>query len=136
VKIGIAATHEIDALWESVGPMFARATERFGDDLSPGELWQMCRSGNAFLLLVFNDDGVILACCFRFDRWSKGTVLRVLSLAGDEMALWQEQAVDFLMKTAKANGATRIIAEGRKGWERVYKNTRVLRCTYELEIPE
>lgn len=134
MKIGIAAPHEIDGLWVTVGPMFTRATERFGDDLTPGELWQMCRSGGAFLLLIFNDDGIILACCFRFDMWSKGSVLRILSLAGDEMALWHDEAIGFLTKTAKDNGASRIIAEGRKGWERVYKKTRVLRCTYEMEI--
>ena len=134
MKIGIASAIEVDAIWPTIGPQFASAVENYGDDISSGDLWRMCRSGNAFLLLVFNDDGVSLACVFRFDTWVKGAVLRILAVAGHEMNTWHDGVSDFLERIAKENGATRIVAEGRKGWERAYPRLRLLRCVYEMEI--
>lgn len=134
MKIEIAGVHDVDGVWPLVGPKFCVASEKCGDDLSAGELWQLCRSGNAFLIVAYVEDKILMAAVVRFERWSNGSVLRVLSLIGDQIGEWAEEVKDFLNGMGKANGVGRIVAEGRDGWTRIFNEPRKLRSTYEMRI--
>ena len=136
MKIGIANSPEVDALWPTLGPKFITATKRFGDDLSSGELWQMCRSGNAFLVCALDDYGVKMGCVVRFERWTDGPILRVLSLVGEDLASWAHEVKDYLVGMAKTGGASRIVAEGRGGWAKIFDEPKVLRQTYVMRVEE
>jgi hypothetical protein len=50
MKICIAALPEVDLIWPLISHKLEEAVDRCGDDLSVGEMWQMCRSGNAYLV--------------------------------------------------------------------------------------
>lgn len=134
MKIGIANAAEVDALWPTLGPKFVKATERFGDDLSSGELWQMCRSGNAFLVAAFDDRGVKMGCAVRFERWTNGTILRVLSLVGEDIHSWAEPVKSYLNQMAITGGADRIVAEGRDGWAKIFDEPKAIRQTYVMRV--
>lgn len=134
MRIAIANSAEVDALWPTLGPKFVKATERFGDDLSSGELWQMCRSGNAFLVVVFNDLGVKMGCVVRFERWTNGAILRVLSLVGEDLKDWAEQVKGYLNQMAINGGAERIVAEGREGWAKIFDEPKAIRQTYVMRV--
>ena len=134
MKIEIAGIQDVDRVWPLVGPKFCVASEKCGDDLTAGELWQMCRSGNAFLIIAYEETKILMAAVVRFERWNSGSVLRVLSLIGDQIGEWAEEVKDFLNGMGKANGAGRIVAEGRDGWTRIFNEPRKLRSTYEMRI--
>lgn len=134
MKIGIASAAEVDALWPTLGPKFVKATERFGDDLSSGELWQMCRSGNAFLVAAFDERGVKMGCAVRFERWTNGTILRVLSLVGEDMRSWADPVKNYLNQMAVTGGADRIVAEGRDGWASIFDEPKAIRQTYVMRV--
>lgn len=134
MNIHIANVADVDALWQTVGPRFNVAIEKCGDDLSTGELWQMCRSGHAFLVIAQDDTGMLMAGIVRFERWSNGSVLRVLGLVGEQLEKWGAPVKSFLAEMARANGATRIIAEGREGWAKIFDEPRKLRSTYVMEL--
>lgn len=134
MKIEIANITQVDAIWPLVGPKFVVASEKCGDDLSAGELWQSCRSGNAFLVVAYNDSTVLMAAVVRFERWNNGPVLRVVSLVGEQIQEWSQQAKDFLSNMAKSNGANRLVAEGRDGWAAIFDEPRKLRSTYEMRV--
>lgn len=134
MKIKIASAVEVDAIWPTLGPKFVKATERFGDDLSSGELWQMCRSGNAFLVVVYNEQGVKMACVVRFERWTNGSILRVLSLVGEDIKEWAEQVKGYLNQMAITGGADRIVAEGRDGWAKIFDEPKAIRQTYVMRV--
>lgn len=134
MKIGIASAAEVDALWPTLGPKFVTATERFGDDLSSGELWQMCRSGDAFLVAAFDDRGVKMGCAVRFERWTNGTILRVLSLVGEDIHSWAEPVKRYLNQMAITGGADRIVAEGREGWAKIFDEPKAIRQTYVMRV--
>lgn len=134
MKIEIANVAQVDGIWPLVGPKFCVASEKCGDDMTAGELWQMCRSGNAFLVVAYEEEKIFMAAVVRFERWSNGSVLRVLSLVGDEIGEWAEEVKEFLKGMGKANGAGRIVAEGRDGWMRIFDEPRKLRSTYEMRI--
>lgn len=134
MKIEIAGVHDVDGVWPLVGPKFCVASAKCGDDLTAGELWQLCRSGNAFLIVAYEEKTILMAAVVRFERWNNGSVLRVLSLVGDQIGEWAEEVKDFLNGMGKANGAGRIVAEGREGWMRIFNEPRKLRSTYEMRI--
>ncbi len=134
MTIYVANAIDIDGHWRSVGPMFNRAIEKCGDDLSTGELWQMCRSGNAFLVIARDDAGILMAAIVRFERWSNGAVLRVLSLVGALVDQWAQDVKSFLSDMAKSNGAQRIVAEGREGWAKIFDEPKKIRSTYVMEL--
>jgi hypothetical protein len=134
MNIEIVNIVHVDAYWPSASQKFARAAEKCGDDLSLGELWQMCRSGNAFLVVATDESGLLMACVVRFERWTNGMVLRVLTLAGVRIAEWAEPVRDFLASMAKDNEADRVVAEGRDGWAAIFNEPRKLRSTYEMRV--
>ncbi len=134
MKIEIAGVHDVDGIWPLIAPKLCRAAEKCGDDLTAGELWQMCRSGNAFLIIAHEEKEILMAAIVRFERWNNGSVLRVLTLVGDRIGEWAEEVKEFLNGMGKANGAGRIVAEGRDGWTRIFSEPRKLRSTYEMRI--
>lgn len=134
MNIHIVNIADIDAIWQTVGPRFNAAIEKCGDDISTGELWQMCRSGNAFLVIAIGETGILMAAIVRFERWSNGAVLRVLSLVGEKIDLWAWDVKTYLSDLAKSNGATRVVAEGREGWARIFDEPKRIRSTYVMEL--
>jgi len=119
MKIGIANAAEVDAVWPSIAKEMQRGCDKTGGGMSAGDLWQMCRSGNAFLVLIFTDEGIVCASVWRFENWPSGTVFRCLGLMGRSMKVWVKGLYDFAMKQAEIGGTDRLIAEGRPGWVRV-----------------
>jgi hypothetical protein len=94
----------------------------------------MCRSGHAFLVVARDDNGLLMAAIVRFERWSNGSVLRVLALVGEQIGEWASSVKAFLSEMAKANGAARIVAEGREGWARIFDEPKKIRSTYVMEL--
>lgn len=134
MNIEIVNSVYVDTLWPTMAPLFKPAVEDHGDDLSLGELWQMVRSGHAFLIIVRDDEKIRAGVIVRFDKWNKGSILRVIAVGGAGLAEWRDGILDFVTKLATDNGATRVVTEGREGWARVFPSLKLLRCTYVLEI--
>jgi hypothetical protein len=135
VRIGIANAAEVDALWPMIAGQIQKACSNTGGDISSGDLWQMCRSGNAFLIVVMDDDDrPIATITLQFQKWSEESVLRCLSIAGENMSEWLPDAMEFVSKMARENGASCLVADGRDGWARVFPGAKRLRVTYKIEV--
>lgn len=138
MRIGIANQAEVDAIWPEIAGKFQEAIDRCGDDFSVSDLWQMCRSGNAFLMCAVDGDAVVMGAVLQFQKWSKGSVLRCLILGGSEMSRWLPMMPDAVRKLMREGGATRFVFDGRDGWSvalrRNLENARELRTTYEVEL--
>ncbi len=93
---------ELSSVWPQVRKHLASAVDKFGERVTPEELYYLLRQGNASLYL---DD--------------KGTVtLFVLLTAGKLAEVW-EDCVALLEKLAETIGAVRIrMASPSRGWER------------------
>ncbi|NNH67825.1 hypothetical protein [Rhizobium laguerreae] len=134
MNIGIANAAEVDQFWPAFASRLQIACDETGGDISSGDLWQMCRSGNAFLVLVLDDAGFKAALIMQFQKWTAKQVMRCMAIVGDDMASWLPAARDFIAQMAKDGGATSFIAEGREGWTRIFPAARRLRTTYEVEL--
>lgn len=134
MKIGIANAAEVDALWPSIGAKVQATCDKSGGDLSSGELWQMCRSGQAFLVVVLDDQETVATIIVQFEKWNRRTVLRCLSIAGERLNEWIKEAMEYVSEMGRNGGADSLVSEGRDGWARIFPDARKLRVTYEVEI--
>lgn len=134
MNIGIATSAEVDHFWPLIAERLQAACMRTGGDLSSGDLWQMCRSGNAFLVVVIDEAAIIAALIMQFQNWSGKPVMRCLGIVGERMAEWLPMAKGFIEKMAKDGGAKSFVSEGREGWSRIFPTARKLRVTYEVEL--
>lgn len=119
MKIGIATSQEVDALWPRISSEMQRGCDKTGGAMSSADMWQMCRSGNAFLFVGFEDSSLLFAAVWRFETWPSGPVFRCIGVCGRAMKTWISDHYAFALEQAKYGGAQRIIAEGRCGWPRV-----------------
>jgi len=134
MMVTLVPQHLVDATWPNVTIGFQKASKRFGGDLSVGELWQMCRSGNAFLFVVHDDKEIIAATAWRPEQWGSGSKFRCMALFGKGMDGWIEDLHEKVRQTAILCGATALMSEGRVGWKKIFRNARVLRAVYEEPI--
>lgn len=134
MNIAIASNAEIDALWPLFAERLQTACEKTGGDISSGDLWQMCRSGNAFLLVVAGNGDFVAALIMQFQKWTGKQVMRCLGIVGTDMELWMPMAKDFISNMARDGGATSFVAEGREGWSVIFPDAKKLRVTYEVEL--
>lgn len=134
--IGLANSAEVDALWPHLTVRFQQAIDDHGDDLAVADLWQMCRSGNAFLMVAMDGSKPMMGAVLQFQKWEKGTVLRCLTIGGEDMARWVSEFEMAVMKMMAEGGASRFVFDGRDGWARMLKHLKPkkLRTTYEVEI--
>jgi hypothetical protein len=133
MRIAIANAAEVDAIWPSISEKVIKATLKYGSNVSSGDLWQMCRAGDAFLVVVM-DDNVKGALIMQFQRWSMKQVMYCLAIVGEDIQEWLPAARDFITDMAKAGGAESFIAEGREGWPALFPDAKKLRITYEVQI--
>lgn len=131
MNVGFASPQEVDQLWPLFSQRMQKACDRCGGDLSSGMLWQMCRSGSAYMMVAHDTEKAWMASVWRFEDWPTGTVMRCLALAGENPRLWAKDAKEFAVKARDAGGAKRFIFEGRN-WRPFFPEARELRRVYEV----
>lgn len=134
LRVGLATPQEADRLWPLLREGFIKSTQRGQRDLSAGQLWQLVRSGGAFLCLAYDDDKIHMASVWQFRADECRHSFHCLSLYGQNMRDWLGPARNFITNLAKENGATRLTACGRSGWLRVFKNAATAGGYYEVDI--
>lgn len=120
LRVGLASLQEVDNVWPLISQGLEKACKRCNEVHCAGDLWQMCRSGHAFLILVYDDDKIWSAGVWRFQKARPGHSFRCVMMYGENMRGWVDMARDFITKIAKDNGAVALVAEGRAGWSRVF----------------
>jgi hypothetical protein len=132
-EIRLVALHEIDAVWPLVAEGMKEACRRSGDDLTTWFLLQSVRRGDALLFVAIADGLLKAALMCRPEVWAERRVLRILALAGADMEAWLP-ALMAERNWRDALDVEAVVFEGRPGWQRVIKNARVVRATYEVKF--
>ncbi|MBX5143211.1 hypothetical protein HJB79_31375 [Rhizobium lentis] len=118
MRIAIANSAEVDAIWPSISEKMQTGCDKTGGGTSSAEMWQMCRRGDAFLIVGFAES-IEFASVWRFETWPSGQVFRCVGLCGAKPERWMRSLYDFALSQAKIGGTDRLIAQGRKGWRRL-----------------
>ena len=130
MPVSLVPVTSIDPIWPYLREGFEAACLKTGGDVSSGDLWAACRSGSAFLI-VASGEAIQGASVWRPDTWASGRKLRCLALYGADMDGWIDDMRDMARQVALDCGATSLVAEGRPGWERIFKNATRLRVLFE-----
>lgn len=135
MRIGVANSAEVDALWPLFAERLEKAGRRVGSSISAGEMWQLCRSGQAFLFAVMEDDGAFKAAIImQFQKWADRQVFYCMAMVGEDVREWLPMAREYIGKIGKDNGASCFVAEGREGWAAMFPDAKKLRITYEVAL--
>lgn len=134
ISIALAGVHQVDGIWAQVADGLEHACRKTGGDLTADYLWSECRSGAAFLVVISREQELLGASIWRFEKWSSGKKLRCLALYGKHLCDWLQQHIEFTKAMASAGGATSLVTEGRRGFQRVFPKAKVLRQLYEVAL--
>jgi hypothetical protein len=132
--VRIVETGDVDKAWPKIAGGMQRSCDRTGGELSSGYLWQECRSGHAFLVLVHDETEIHGAAVVRFEYWPSGTRLRGLGLCGKNMKAWFGELRAFAMEMARRGGAVAIVDSGRPGLKKFVPEAKPLSTLYEVRL--
>lgn len=132
--IEIIQPQNVDVIWPDVAEMFAKCQQEHHGDCSVGDLWIMCRSGSAFLVIYHEDMAIKAASIWRPEHWTEGPVLRCVNLAGEDMSTWIDEGKKLLREVAIRCGSNAIIFDGRKGLRSVMPDAEIIRYTYRMAL--
>lgn len=125
---------DVDAVWPLISKRIGECMDRFGSDVSAGDLWTMCRAGHVFLIVAINGEEIKGAAIWRYETWIDGIVLRNLITVGEDMATWMNKMQASAKDLALSGGATSYVTEGRPGWGRIFKDAKVYKTLYRMEV--
>lgn len=129
----IIPVQDVDQIWSMISQSFSDCLNDTHGDCSAGDLWTMCRSGQA-ILMVAHDGEIKGASIWRFETWLEGPVLRCLILAGADMPSWFDECGKLAREIARAGGAKSYVWDGRKGWAKIFTDAEIIRHTYRMTI--
>ena len=131
-QIGMARPDEIEGLWPTVYPLMSGALD--GDVfLDESRLKQRLASDKAMLLLVCRDKDIIGAAAVEIVE-AKDNIVNILALGGRDFRAWKPAIDDFLNKYAYFMECKRIVANGRRGWARLWPEFKPQSVFYCREV--
>ncbi|HEX6827285.1 MAG TPA: hypothetical protein VF077_13280 [Nitrospiraceae bacterium] len=84
---------------------------------TPEDLMRACSEDKAQLWI----DEYRNAAAVSFVIQGRERVLQVVALGGNEMSRWLASMVSEWRTFARSNGCSAVVASGRKGWERMFR---------------
>jgi hypothetical protein len=133
-RCSLVACPVVDQVWPFVTYGFQHACDKTGGGYSSEHFWSLCRSGQAYLIIVTDGEHVIGASVWQFQDWSSGKKFRCLCLYGERSEDWDDQLFQLAKQYAQQGGAKTIVWGGRPGWKRRMPTARVIQMIYEMEL--
>jgi hypothetical protein len=134
VKSYLVPIEAVDTFWPAVSQDITACLEAIDADCCTADLYLLCRQGNAFLILFFEENRILAAKIMRAETWPSGVVLNDIVTVGKNMKQWLPVAVEAVTELARRCGAKRVKFAGRKGWARVFKSARVHSTNFIMEV--
>lgn len=132
--IELIAVQNVDVIWPLISKDIVKCSEKTPSYLTAGDLWTMCRSGNAFLIIASDPD----IKGFSIWRFGSSEYFECVFILGSAADGWFKSMLDFALELAVQNGRKGIGGESRVGlvklMKRHFPRTKIVRQTYVVEI--
>jgi hypothetical protein len=136
--VNITKVSDVDAVWPLIAPQIVKCIEKTPSFMSAGDLWQMCRSGQAFLIIAHDDVKIHGAAIWQFQSGYGQYIFDCLMLVGKDLDQWAFDLFEAAKSIARDGGATALSATGRIGLVQSLKNhvpgLQVVRQSYLVEV--
>lgn len=128
VRLIAVDPNRVTEIWHAARPMIEKAYKDSDQDV-PVTILHDLRCGKRLLwLAVDGEETIIAAMLTQLFTMNSGKMLKMQECGGKRMREWKhlrKRVEDY----AKAEGCTRVLVEGREGWERImpdYKRVAVV----------
>jgi hypothetical protein len=108
--IRLIPVNEVDAVWPAIADAMERGCMKARSDLTAWDLYQHCRRGASFLVVVEKGGIPYGACVLDLKR---DRTLDVVAFAGRDLEDWLPDLLQW--EWLDTMGVTRVVAEGRNG---------------------
>ena len=112
---------DVDQVWHLVAEGIEKSHAGSWDSYTTGKLHQMCRSGEAFLILAHDDQKVWGASIWQFRTVDNKPVFQALAFYGEDVGTWFGDMRERVRHMAKMNGAVSLVDEGRPGMGKLFE---------------
>lgn len=105
-------------IWPAARPLIERAYKDGDQDVPPTILHDLTKGRRVLWLAVDGEENIIAAMLTQLFQMNSGKMLKMQECGGERMHEWKHlrrRIEDY----AKAEGCTRVLVEGRPGWERI-----------------
>jgi len=136
--VNITKVSDVDAVWPLIAPQIVKCIEKTPSFMSAGDLWQMCRSGQAFLIIAHDDVKIHGAAIWQFQTAYNTTVFSCLMLVGEALDDWALSLLESARLIARGGGAMHLCATSRIGLvqklKKLIPGLKVVRQSYLVEV--
>lgn len=123
----------VEQVWPGAVAMIDEAYAS-ADEVMPTDILDQLRSGHRQLWVVWGDEGKVLAAVMtRVIKMRSCTACQIMACGGDDGERWMH-LIARIHEYAKGEGCSKVLIEGRSGWERIFKNYKRIRVVLEMEI--
>jgi hypothetical protein len=129
--IQLVPVFQVDAVWPHLQKGMGIACKKGGGQYTAGWLHQICRNGEAYLVVDIEENAIRAGAVVQEQNWSGRVVLRVQAACGHSMKLWLTEMLKF---GPEVLGVKNIVFDGRPGWGCRIPGVRVVRHVYEVAI--
>lgn len=138
MNITLVPVGNVDAVWPMVSALVVECLKKAPSYLTAGEIWQQCRSGDAFLFAIHDGEKVVGVAIWEFASAFGQPAFVCLVLAGENLSGWVVNMVEVASKIARDGGAEILSATGRVGLldplKKKIPGVRVARQTYIVPV--
>lgn len=104
--------------------------------ITPEDTIESARQGLVLIYMITDFTDIIGCFTLSLRPTRNDLFLELPLLAGKRLKEWRQHLVDFLFETAKDNHCTRFSMIGRKGFERLFPELKLLCCVYGRNLTE
>lgn len=126
ISATVAKQSDVDGLWPLISEDIIKCIEKTPTFLTASDLWVMCRSGEGFLIVVHDEDKILGAAVWRFEKDS----FVCLIVTGTKADEWWGIFSATVSEVARLGGARQLMFTGRAGlFKKLKKHFPAMRMT-------
>ncbi len=110
---------DVAYLWDDVGPMLAKVTERSEGEFEPDDYLETLTQGAMQLWIATEEKNITLAMVTQIISYPQKKVLRVIAISGEKFIEAHSQFNDMVEAFAIRVGCSSMELWGRKGWKKM-----------------
>ena len=119
MKAHLIQPEDVAYLWQDVGPMLARVTERSEGEMEPDDYLETLTQGAMQLWIATEEKNITLAMVTQIISYPQKKVLRVIAISGEKFIEAHSQFNDMVEAFAIRVGCSSMELWGRKGWKKM-----------------
>lgn len=127
---------KVKTVWQNVEPLVARSLRGIEDEVATDDILRGLIGRDLMLLVAHDAEKELGILILSYKKTPQTTFVEIDLVGGYDMAQWMTTALNVVKVIAKAFGASKVKALGRKGWHKHAAATGFApkRTLFEMEI--